>query len=284
MQAIPLPGDTISFQRDGMEVAAFRYASAQRRPYLFPIVGPSGAWLTRMGHPHDPEGHRHHNSVWISHKDVNGVSFWEDGGRGKIVHRRFLRLDDGPGAAVISVNDWVEEGGKTIVEERRRTAVNPMPGGELFLTIDMEFKASGGPVTFGPTPFGLIGVRMAKTIGVTDGGGAITNSEGGLNEKGTFRLPARWVDYSGRAKPDHVEGITLMDHPANPGHPVAFHTRDDGWMGACLSKDSPVAIPAGGSLRLRYALYVHGGGCDVAKVDGHWREFAGSTPFAMSDP
>ena len=49
-------------------------------------------------------------------------------------------------------------------------------------------------------------VRMAKTIGVIDGGGRILNSEGQLNEKEVFRKPARWVDYSG-AVAQHGAGV-----------------------------------------------------------------------------
>ena len=44
-----------------------------------------------------------------------------------------------------------------------------------------------GDVTFGKTPFGFLGVRVAKMIGVKDGGGTIRNSEGGVNEKGVDR-------------------------------------------------------------------------------------------------
>jgi hypothetical protein len=65
----------------------------------------------------------------------------------------------------------------------------------------------GGAVTLGQTPFGLLGVRMAKSIGVADGGGRILNSEGGVNEVGCFRKAARWVDYSGPVTADVDEGI-----------------------------------------------------------------------------
>ena len=63
------------------------------------MIGPSGRSLTRMGHPHDPVTHSHHNSVWVSHHDVNGESFWDDRGPGRIVHRRVIRYDDGDDAA-----------------------------------------------------------------------------------------------------------------------------------------------------------------------------------------
>src|SRR5688500_13275455 len=94
MQTLPLPNHEISFQRDGHELTRYHFAPELRRPFLYPVIGPSGRSLTRMGHPHDPESHSHHNSIWISHNDVNGISFWDDRAKGRIVHRRILRFDD----------------------------------------------------------------------------------------------------------------------------------------------------------------------------------------------
>src|SRR4029450_13735167 len=94
MQAVPLPDYEISFQREGIELARYHFNPALRRPFVFPVVGPSGRSLTRMGHPHDPESHSHHNSVWISHHVVDGLSFWEDRSGNRIQHKRILRLED----------------------------------------------------------------------------------------------------------------------------------------------------------------------------------------------
>lgn len=82
MQVIPMPYHQASFQRDGVEITRYHFGPGLHRPFLFPIIGQSGISLTRMGHPHDPESHSHHNSVWISHNDVDGISFWSDGGGG----------------------------------------------------------------------------------------------------------------------------------------------------------------------------------------------------------
>ena len=84
LQAVPLPNHEISFQRDGAEIARYYFGPDLNRPFVFPIIGPSGRSLTRMGHPRDPESHSHHNSVWVSHNDVNGVSFWDDRAKGRI--------------------------------------------------------------------------------------------------------------------------------------------------------------------------------------------------------
>ncbi|MDX2037712.1 MAG: PmoA family protein [Isosphaeraceae bacterium] len=278
MQAIPLPRSEISLQRDGVEVARYLHDPSFRRPFVFPIVGPSGRSLTRMGHPHDPEGHSHHNSFWVSHHDVDGVSFWSDAG-GRIVHQRVLKLEDGDAFAAVTVaNSWVDPQGRELLRERRRIAVEPLEKGESLLVLDLELSAPGDrAATLGKTPFGLVGVRMAKTIGVNDGGGRIRNSEGGEGEQGpsgVFWKHARWVDYSGPIARGATEGITLLDHPGNPDHPAGFHVRSDGWMGASLTLDRPLKIEPGKPLRLRYGLYVHSGTPDRAALDRRWKAFA----------
>lgn len=275
VQAIPLPHDEISFQNDGRELARYHFGPELRRPFVYPIIGPSGRSLTRMGHPHDPVSHSHHNSVWISHHDVNGVSFWDDRSKGQIVHRRVERFEDGSeSAAVLTSSVWVAPTNKVLLNERRFTAIKTLPDREWLLTIDLELETNGKEVTLGKTPFGLIGVRMAKTIGVNDGGGRIRNSEGGVNEAGVFWKPARWVDYSGAITKETIEGITLMDHPSNPNHPTVFHVRNDGWMGASLNFDGPRVISTNKPLKLRYGLYVHRGMPAAGKIEKQWQEFS----------
>ena len=274
-QAIPLPHHEASLQRQGLELARLHYEPDGLRPFVYPVIGPSGRSLTRMGHPHDPVTHSHHNSVWISHHDVNGVSFWDDRGKGRIVVQRAEQFEDGDDeAAVLTVAEWRADGVAALTE-RRRTAIRLMPNNEWMLLIDLQLESAGtNAVTFGKTPFGLVGVRMAKTIGVHDGGGTIRNSEGGVNEKGVLWKPARWVDYSGPITATAREGLTLMDHPANPNHPTTFHVRDDGWMGASLTHHGARLLKIGEPLRLRYALYVHAGAPDTTTIQRQWDAFA----------
>jgi hypothetical protein len=277
LQVIPEPYHQASFTRDGTEIARYHFSPTLRRPFLYPLVGPSGRSLTRMGHPRDPEGHSHHNSVWISHNDVNGLSFWDDRKTGKIVHQKVEAYEDegNDTAAIQSINHWIDEKTNAIVlQERRRTELHLLPDNELLLLLDLKFETRKDPVTLGKTPFGLVGVRMAKTIGTLDGGGTIRNSEGQINEVDAFRKPARWCDYSGPIAKDTTEGITLFDHPSNPNHPVPFHVRGDGWMGAALTHLAQITITTEKPLRLRYALYVHAGMPTPATIDHRWKTFA----------
>jgi len=282
MQALPLPHDQISFQRDGVELTRYFYATNQYRPFLYPVNGPVGRSLTRMGHPHDQQSHKHHNSVWISHQIVNGTSFWEDRATNTIAHSVLEKIEDGPNSAyVVVLNAW-RSGGKVLLWERRQIAVQNLANGEWLLVVDLNLAANGETVTLGETPFGLMAVRMAKTIGVIDSGGMIRNSAGGINEAGCFRKPAKWVDYSGPITPAASEGITLMDHPANYNHPSVFHVRDDGWMGSALTFGGDKKIEPGQPLALRYGLYVHAGVPGVAAITKVYEHFAKSTPPDLS--
>jgi len=283
MQAVPQPYGQISFQRDEQEIARYHFGHGLRRPFVYPVIGPSGRPLTRWGHPHDPESHSHHYSVWISHNSVNGVSFWDDRSRGRIVHRLLEKLEDSDSAAAVTaVNEWIDEGGNNAVllRERRRTEAVALADREWLLIIRLELSAPSR-VVLGKTPFGMIGVRMAKSIGTNDGGGVIRNSEGAVNEKEVLWKPARWVDYSGQVASGIVEGITLMDHPRNPGHPTVFHVRGDGWMGASLTFNGERIIEPGQPLRLCYGLYVHSGMPPPAQIDRQWRNF-GVMPAELS--
>jgi hypothetical protein len=275
MQVIPMPHDQASFQRDGVEITRYHFGPGLHRPFLFPVIGPSGRSLTRMGHPHDPETHSHHNSVWISHNNVNGTDFWSDRGEGQIRHKRIAEYKDGDESASLTAeNEWVNKEGVVLLLETRQISVFPLPGTEWLMTIDMQLKAANGVVTLGKTPFGMIGVRMAKTIGVNDGGGTIRNSEGAVDEKEVLWKRAKWVDYSGAITNKKIEGIALFDHPDNPNFPTYFHVRNDGWMGASLTFDGPRKIEPTKPLHLRYGLYVHSDMKPAKDIEARWKQFA----------
>jgi hypothetical protein len=275
LQVVPQPYEQASFQRDGVEIARYHFGTGLRRPFLFPIIGPAGRSLTRMGHPHDPETHSHHNSVWMSHNDVGGVDFWSDGGGGTVRQKRVVEYkDEGTKSTIVAENEWVNKDGKVLLDETRTVGAVLLEGKEWLLVIDSTFTARDKAVTLGKTPFGLLGVRMAKSIGVHDGGGRIRNSEGGVNEKEILWKRARWVDYAGAIADGKIEGITLFDHPQNPNHPSYFHVRNDGWMGASLTYDGPRDIVPDKPLRLRYGLYVHSDMKSPAEIETQWKHFA----------
>jgi hypothetical protein len=275
LQVIPQPYEQASFQRDGVEITRYHFGTGLERPFLFPVIGPAGHSLTRMGHPRDPETHSHHNSVWLSHADIGGVDFWSDRRLGTVRHKRIVKYEDeGEKSYLVAENEWVDKGGKVLLNETRQVSVVLLEGKDWLLIIDSTFAAKDKPVTLGKTPFGFIGVRMAKTIGVNDGGGRIRNSEGGVNETDIFWKKARWVDYSGAIENGKIEGITLFDHPGNPNHPSNFHVRNDGWMGASLTLEGPRDITPDKPLHLRYGLYIHSDMKAADAIEAAWKRFS----------
>lgn len=140
--AIPMPDHQISFRRDDVAITRHHSDPDLCRPFIFPGIGASGRPLTRCGHPHDSVGHAHHTSIGISHPSVADANLWEERrGLARIVHRRIERLTDGPDeTALVAHNEWPARAA------RRRSGSVVAP------------------------PFGVLGVRVAKTMSVRDGG------------------------------------------------------------------------------------------------------------------
>jgi hypothetical protein len=283
-QVTPLANHQSSFSFEGQELTRMNYAPLDRRPFLFPVLTEHGVSLTRMGHPHDPWGHSHHNSIWITHSNVDGVDFWGDRAQkgGRISLHEIPRdsyQDSDSMASMKFIAHWnADAANKTLLKETRTIAVKTLKGrSSWMLTIDSRFEVpDDSQTTLSPTAFGLAAVRMAKSIGVTDGGGRILNSLGQLNEKEVFRKPAKWCDYSGRISnhANGMAGITLMNHPSNPSHPTPFHVRDDGWMGACLNLENPIVINNEFPLVVRYGFWIHDGIPTLEEIEEQWSAFA----------
>ncbi len=281
VQALP-EVDRASLRIDGVERVGYDFGSGTTRPFLFPIIGPSGRGLTRMGHP-NPVGHEHHKSAWFGHEKVAGVGFWADrpGTDVRIRHRRVVLYQDGNdrGGLVADLDWWAD--GRTLLRHRLMIVLEPRDGGGFALDLQSRFESTGAPVEFGKTNFGFLGVRVAKTMSEQFGGGRLTNAEGGSSEPALFGKASRWVDYSGPVAPGKVEGICYMDHPENPRHPTYWHVRRDGWMEAAFNLAAPYGVAADHPFDLRYRLLVHEGPAEPATLDRAWREFAGTPAYTI---
>ena len=113
VQVIPQIGRA-SLCIDGVERVGYEFGEGPSRPFLFPLVGPSGAVLTRLGHP-NPIGHEHHKSIWFGHGSVGGINFWEERPNTDIRIRHRSRA---------AVPGWARLGGPG----RRTGLVGPRPG------------------------------------------------------------------------------------------------------------------------------------------------------------
>ena len=97
---MPLPDHQVALQIDGADRLRWHYGPNYPRPFFYPLVGPSGSSLTRMGHPGAPD-HEHHRSIWFSHAKVVGVNFWEDRNPARIRQKSWLAYQDGDDEAEV---------------------------------------------------------------------------------------------------------------------------------------------------------------------------------------
>jgi hypothetical protein len=280
---IPQPDDQLSFQVDGREWLRYHYGPLTPKPYFYPLMGPAGAPVTRLTHPHDPATHAHHLSLWIGHQNVGGSNFWEHmKSPARIVHDRISKIDDGDSASVTIHAKWLDGDKKPLLLDERVWTLSPRYDtltsdgyGEYTLDLKLTLTSVAPTTTIGKSNFGLVAVRVAKMMGTIDGGGTIRNSEGKINEKELMpHQRARWCDYSGRPAPGAYNGVTLFDHPSNPNHPSYFHVRGDGWMGSSFSFENDVVVAKETPLVLRYRFLVHAGGGDPKYLDLESRRFA----------
>ncbi len=287
-RVIPLPDQQVSFEIDGRERCRWHAGANAPRPFFFPLVGPSGESLTRMGHPGAPD-HDHHRSIWFAHEKVLGINFWSDQTTARIRQQTWLAYEDGEEECCMAVRlGWYDgHDPKPLIQQELVAAVRPGPDGETFLELQSIFSPMSESLEFGKTNFGFLAVRVAKSISEHFGGGKLTNSEGATSEPAIFGQPARWMDYSGPiaagrdGQPDVIEGITYFDHPSNPGFPNSWHVRADGWMGCSPCLRGPLTAKKSEPLVLRYLLHAHAGGSSAERSNNIAKQFAAMRSFEV---
>lgn len=285
-EILPLDGQQVAFRIDRKELTRWHFGTDATRPFFFPVNGPSGSSLTRIGHPGAPN-HDHHRSVWFAHNKVLGIDFWSENTPARIRQKQWLAYRDGDDEAVMATQlGWFDgHDPKELLEQELVAAVRPMSDGEWQLEIQATFRPRADSLEFQKTNFGIFAVRVAKNISEHFGGGKLTASHGGAGEKAIFGKPAHWVDYSGpvptAGKAERFEGITYFDHPANPGHPLSWHVREDGWMGASLCLHGPVITTRKSPLVVRHLLHIHSKPVDAKRADTVFAEFAKRPGFTV---
>lgn len=289
-EIIPGANQQFELRIDGVVRTAWNFSSASPRPFLYPLVGPSGQSVTRMGHPGAPD-HDHHRSVWFAHHKLEGQDFWSELGGTTIRQKQWYALEDGDQAARMACQlIWTGKDEQALMLQDLSMEFRPLADDELAIEIQSTFFPADGreSVRLEQTNFGLLAVRVSKSISEVFGVGELTSDDGEIGEPQLFGKPHRWVDYSGASAVYPPvdsenqtakwldEGVTYFDHPSNPGFPNAWHVRADGWMCASPCFNNAITCTAAKPLKLRYLLHVHGGGYDKGVAESMFAEFSNS--------
>ncbi|HEX3602216.1 MAG TPA: DUF6807 family protein, partial [Lacipirellulaceae bacterium] len=162
-------------------------------PALYPVIGPTGAPVTRsypFTPPGDTKDHPHHQSFWMTHGLVNGVDFWgtnrddDVGDKGPhIAHREFVKAAaEGDVGKIVTRNDWMN-GDQRYCEDERRLTFGAEPDGSRWIDFAITIRAPNADVTFGDTKEGTFALRVVDSMRVdAKTGGKIISSEGLSNE------------------------------------------------------------------------------------------------------
>ncbi len=273
----------------GKIFTSYHYASKWVRPFLYPMIGPFGAQVTRnwpiVGSVKgEHKDHHHHKSIWVAYGECDEVDNWsEEKGHGWQRHRDFLTLASGHVfGQIVAKNDWCADSGKKQFEEVRDMRFYALPGGQRLFEIGVTFTMTEKQVTFRDTKEGgLVSVRVASSMDVRNGG-RIENGYGGTNEAETWGKKAPWCDYSGTVGGKHV-GIAILDHDKNPRYPTEWHVRDYGLMTAnCFAWNhyrpedgvkGDMTFKKGSVTHWKYRVYVHKGDARAGNVKGRFMEF-----------
>ncbi len=258
----------------GEYFTSYNYSSEYPKPYLGPIIGPYGDYITRL----DPtaEEHPHHRSLWISHGSVNGVDTWNEreGSHGREIHQEFTQVLSGPVYGRISAkNHWTDFHGNGLLNETREIIIYNMPCDARIVDVATTLEATEGPVILGPTKeAGPLGVRVASSMTVPNGG-CIVNSYGGINERETWGKRAHWCDYSGDVEGKRV-GISVYDHPDNMQHPTYWHVRNYGLLAPNIWYfTGEHTMNPGDIIKFKYRVYFHAGDVVYADVAGKYHDY-----------
>ncbi len=242
------------------------------RPYIHPLrIGDGTACLTEDSPWHHPWQH----GIQTGFHGVNGCDFWLDPGQ----HPEHLIGTIEPSAPRVSGTEppcwtieaiWRHADGNLLLTEQQIWSL--LEADEL-LFLDLNWTLQAIPdVQIEQHSYGGLFIRMPFRRG---SGASVLNAVGRQDDD-TEQQAARWVDLHMPLENSEIGGgITICDHPGNPGHPVKW--RVDGQRGINPAPCIPEAIdlPAGTAMRHRYRLILHSGSIPAERIDRLWAEYAG---------
>jgi len=285
---------------DGREAFVYRHGADLETTCFYPVRSPSGKLMTlKIADAKKKQSYPHHRSFWFTdkiqlegHRDVNFYASYYSGidkndpkskkpFRDRIRHVKFLPTEvqkDKPIAHTGMKLIWEADRKTPYLDETRNVRIVALGKGQYFLDITFTVTAAYGDVRFtsDSVHYAWPYVRMHPKFSV-DKGGTITNSEGGVNQKGTHNKPAVWIDYSG-AVDGVTEGLTIFSHPDND-QPHKWLTRNYGCFGPRRidkrSGNRKYVLKKGESLKRRVGVLVHRGDVKTGQVARRYKLYAG---------
>ena len=282
------------------------------KPYLYPVIGPSGVPMTRSYPMESVDGeqkdHPHHRSIWFGQESMNGSNTWsealtveeaaarkktpeeQDKARkeglaklGATVHREFVTKQAGAEKAVIVTrNDYVDSSGNKLMADERTYTFRAPNAKTRVIDVELVFSAPYGPAVMGDIKDAGFSIRVPTPLAVDSKQGGVLINSHGAQGKDTWGKRADWCDYSGTLNGQKV-GVAMMNHPASWQYPTPWHARTYGLLTANPfglkaiageEKSGQVELQGADTLKLRYRFLFHLGDAAEAGIQQAWEAYA----------
>ena len=263
--------------------------------YFHPLSTVDGKLLTW----NSPPDHVWHHGLWFSWKKINGLNYWEiDRRTGKPAGKTRLLdvevLKSGQDGAELKLTFAFHPAGKpddVVLDETVLLEIEtPRPDGayridwlqETTARVDAVFDRTpppGQPGGKGHGGYGGLSLRGAKDLDRT-----LMIDSSGRRDMEIHRQYARWMDTSGVIGKDHA-GVTFMDHPGNPRHPVPWFVVKNRlkhgpftYMNPAILCRQPLTLKKGETLRQFYRVLIHPGPAYASLLEEEFERFAAVAP------
>jgi len=246
---------------DGKLFTSYMYPANLEKPFLYPVIAPSGTILTRGFPLQSRQGervdHPHHIGIWFNHGSVNGLDFWNNSSAipaarkdsyGHIVLKEIVKAKGGKTGTLDVVATWDDNKGTTLLTEKTRYVFS---GDKNTRTIDhiTTLTAAADEVVILDNKEGMFAIRVDRAFEMpsneslifTDSNGNPTKvkatdntgvngmykSSNGKTGDAVWGTRNDWVILTG-TKDNAVTSMAIFDNPKNPGYPAYAHARGYG--------------------------------------------------------
>ena len=203
------------------------------KPIFYPVYTMKGTMINRgypfMDLPNESHDHPHHQSIFFTYDDVNGVGFWNNPKPPpQIVLKEIKRMEDGKDKGVLEFTaDWTAPNGKVLLHEDRVVEVSYGPNWRA-MDFSMTLTAADTTVVFHDTKEGMFAIRVAPWLKEKGGNGHYINSEGAETTKNVWGRRAKWVTLIGHTDKGEKLSLCFFAHPKSVNYPPYWHARGYG--------------------------------------------------------
>lgn len=277
VSAAPVPLRVIHNDQDGT-ISVFRagetepilvqHARADFRPYIHPIVSPTGDGVLTE---YSPDHHRHQTGLYWGFTRVNGRDYFHNpqGDHWKRVAATVITAQ-GDAVEWQTIYQLLDEKGEAVLAETQTWSMR-MLGGRYFLDLVWHGEARTA-VVIGQYDYGGLFLRMPWQEGTE---GEVTNAARKRNAHAEGQS-AMWVNV-GMAIPgmDTWGNVAIFDHPDNRGYPNKWRVDEQFGVGVAYTRDGDWTMEEGHSETIRHQLVVYTGELNERDITDTWSNFSG---------